>query len=66
MRNRIKCLVCNTVIESKSLHDYQECGCENMAFVDGGQMYSRWGAMKPSKIVRVLDDDSTIQLPIRG
>ena len=44
-RNAIKCLQCNTVLESKHKHDYQACCCSNRAFVDGGLSYIRLGAM---------------------
>ena len=40
-RNAIKCLQCNTVLESKHRHDFQCCGCENQTSVDGGKEYSR-------------------------
>ena len=42
-RNAIKCLQCNTVLESKHRHDYQACYCSNRAFLDGGRVYSRVG-----------------------
>ena len=42
-RNAIKCLQCNTVLESKHRHDYQTCHCSNRAFIDGGRVYSRVG-----------------------
>ena len=42
-RNAIKCLQCNTVLESKHRHDFQCCGCENQTFVDGGYDYPRVG-----------------------
>ena len=42
-RNAIKCLQCNTVLESKHRHDYQTCYCSNRAFIDGGKDYSRVG-----------------------
>ena len=44
-RNAIKCLVCNTVLESKYRHNFRSCGCPNQAFVDGGLMYSRVGGV---------------------
>ena len=44
-RNAIKCLQCNTVLESKYQHDFQSCKCSNQAFVDGGLSYSRVGAV---------------------
>ena len=43
-RNAIKCLVCNTVLESKHQHNFRSCGCPNQSFVDGGLMYIRVGA----------------------
>lgn len=42
-RNAIKCLQCNTVLESKHRHDYQTCYCSNRASIDGGKDYSRVG-----------------------
>lgn len=44
-RNAIKCLVCNTVLESKHRHHFLECGCTNQTFNDGGLSYSRVGAV---------------------
>ena len=43
-KNAIKCLMCNTVLESKHRHDFQRCNCSNGAFVDGGLSYIRYGA----------------------
>lgn len=39
--NKIKCLKCNTELESKSVHDFQSCECGS--FVDGGLDYCRIG-----------------------
>jgi hypothetical protein len=44
-KNSVKCLVCNTILESKHRHDFQQCNCSNKAFVDGGLSYERIGAM---------------------
>lgn len=52
---KIKCMCCNTILESKSRHDFQRCDCENEAFVDGGNDYTRYGA-KIMKFVKVYDD----------
>ena len=38
-RNAIKCLVCDTVLESKYRHHYNQCQCRNEAAVDGGLDY---------------------------
>ena len=43
-KNSVKCLICNTILESKHRHDFQMCGCSNNAFVDGGLSYIRYGA----------------------
>lgn len=42
-RNAVKCLVCNTVLESKYRHHFSECHCENQSFADGGLTYNRTG-----------------------
>ena len=44
-KNSVKCLICNTILESKHRHDFQQCNCSNKAFVDGGLSYERLGAM---------------------
>jgi len=36
--NRVKCLICNDVIESRYRHDYVTCRCGAVA-VDGGYSY---------------------------
>ena len=41
VRNAVKCLSCNTVLESKYRHDFQCCMCSNQTSVDGGTEYSR-------------------------
>jgi len=43
IRNAVKCLSCNTELESKHRQDFQCCGCENQTSVDGGYDYSRVG-----------------------
>lgn len=43
-RNAVKCLVCNTVLESKYRHHFSGCNCDNQAFCDGGMSYIRCGA----------------------
>lgn len=40
--NKIKCLNCGDIIESKSRHDFVKCSCGS-CFVDGGLYYSRMG-----------------------
>ena len=47
--NKIKCLKCGDIIESKAVHDYVVCSCESCA-VDGGTEYlARTGDKKDWK-----------------
>lgn len=45
IRNRIKCLKCGDIIESKYTHDFVQCSC-GACFVDGGHDYMRIGGKK--------------------
>ena len=54
-KNSIKCLVCNTTLESKHQHDFQQCNCSNKAFVDGGLSYERIGATDLS-LIEILSE----------
>lgn len=42
---KVKCLGCNTTIQSKHHHDFVKCGCdgEKGIYVDGGSAYLRMG-----------------------
>lgn len=40
--NKLKCLKCGDIIESKHRHDFNMCSCESI-FVDGGTDYMRRG-----------------------
>ena len=50
MGGRIKCLECGQELESKYRHDFQQCGCPNESFVDGGDDYVRVGGKDLDKI----------------
>ena len=54
-KNSVKCLICNTILESKHRHDFQQCNCSNKAFVDGGLSYERLGAMDLSLIENLCE-----------
>lgn len=47
---KLKCLKCNTILESKYRWDFQSCKCSNQTFVDGGTDYLRFGGKELSKI----------------
>lgn len=51
---KVKRLNCGVILESKSIHDFQQCKCDNQTFVDGGNEYSRVGGMDLS-LIEVLD-----------
>lgn len=55
--SRVLCLKCMTVIESKSVHDFRSCGCENESFVDGGGQYLRIGGHDLDYILPLKDDE---------
>jgi hypothetical protein len=55
IRNRVQCLSCKRVLESKYRHDFKQCKCENQTFTDGGLEYQRYGGRKMSKI-RILSE----------
>jgi len=57
MRNRIKCLDCGEILESKHRHDWVSCKCGN--FVDGGHDYKRIGG-NLDRIVSVDDNGNEI------
>jgi len=42
IHNRVKCVKCGDIIESKTRHDFVECSCRSI-FVDGGKDYLRRG-----------------------
>ena len=42
LHNRIRCLHCNKILESKSVHDFVMCEC-GKCFTDGGHEYLRRG-----------------------
>jgi len=56
IRNRVKCLVCGEVLESKYRHDFQMCSCENQTFTDGGTDYFRRGGMDMMKVLSIPDN----------
>jgi hypothetical protein len=47
---KIKCLQCNTILESVHRHDFKRCECENRTHVDGGNDYLKFGGMDFGKI----------------
>ena len=59
-RNRVKCLECGTILESRHVHDYNTCDCPNNTMVDGGLEYERYGGKDMDKVETMfeyVDDD---------
>lgn len=52
-KNAVKCLVCNTVLESKYRHNFVTCGCSNETFTDGGLVYQRLGSKDLDKVLNL-------------
>ena len=49
-KNSVKCLICNTILESKHRHDFVMCPCPNQTFNDGGLSYNKVGGKDLSLI----------------
>ena len=49
-KNSVKCLLCNTILESKHRHDFVMCPCPNHTFTDGGLSYNKVGGKDLSLI----------------
>ena len=54
-KNSIKCLVCNTILESKHQHDFVMCPCPNQTFTDGGLSYKKVGGKDLSLIENLCE-----------
>jgi len=54
-KNSVKCLICNTILESKYRHNYVQCSCPNQTFADGGLEYHRGGGKDLSLIENLCE-----------
>ena len=54
-KNSVKCLTCNTILESKHRHDFVMCPCPNQTFTDGGLSYNRVGGKDLSLIENLCE-----------
>ena len=63
-KNKIGCMNCGDVIESKSVHDFVECACGSVA-VDGGlEFLKRTGDQWVNLSESYDDDGNRIEPPI--
>ena len=56
---KIKCLLCNDIIESRHRHDLVSCECEN-CYIDGRKDYLHFGGKDFNKILILFDDGTEI------
>lgn len=61
---KIKRLLCDDIIESKSVHDLVSCKCES-CYIDGGNYYAHIGAKDFDKVVEIKDDGSENKLTLK-
>ena len=54
-KNSVKCLICNTILESKHRHDFVMCHCPNETACDGGLEYQRTLAVDLSLIENLCE-----------
>ena len=54
-KNSVKCLLCNTILESKHRHDFVMCPCPNHTACDGGLEYQRTLAVDLSLIENLCE-----------
>lgn len=53
---KIRCLQCNDIIESKTLHDCVSCKC-GACSIDGGNQYTRIGG--DFRYINCINEDGT-------
>lgn len=58
-RNAVKCLACNTTLESRYRHNFVSCSCPNETFTDGGLDYQRYGG-KDLDLIQTLVEHEEI------
>ncbi len=59
MRNRAKCKLCQSIIESFHRHDYVSCKCGHIS-IDGGLEYWRCSAIDWNNFLRIDDEGNEI------
>jgi len=64
MRNRAKCKLCKSVIESFHEHDWVECQCGEIS-IDGGQYYLKASAKDFTNFLRIDDVGNEIVVSVR-
>lgn len=65
MKNRAKCKLCNTVLESFHRYDYVHCKCGEIS-ISGGCDVFECAARNWSNFLRVDDNDNEILVKVEG
>lgn len=60
MSAKVKCAICNDIIQSKHRHDFVRCGC-GAIFVDGGDDYLRVGGYEENIIILNEDGEEPLK-----
>lgn len=63
MRNRAKCKLCNSIIESFTLYDYVICACEEIS-ISGGAYELNCSAKDFANFVRVDDQGNELTVTV--
>lgn len=64
MKNRAKCKLCNSIIESFHRYDYVSCGCGEIS-VDGGSEYFHCAAKDFTNFLRIDDEGNEIIVTVK-
>jgi hypothetical protein len=64
MRNRAKCKLCNSIIESYHLEDYVTCSCGEIA-ISGGNIKYYVSAKDYNNLLRIDDEGNQIVVTIK-
>lgn len=63
VKNRAKCRLCASIIESVNVHDYVECKCGEIA-IDGGDDYHKTYARSYDNFLRVDDEGNEVVVKV--
>lgn len=63
MRNRAKCRLCSSIIESLTLNDNVFCNCNEIS-VSGGDQYFQCAAGDFKNFIRIDDEDNEIEVKV--
>jgi len=65
MRNRAKCKLCSSIIESFTINDYVSCECGEIS-IDGGATHLKVGAKNFENFLRLDEHDNEVPVKLVG